>query len=67
MPANGFTLSRVLYIVLSALIALIGLFAVSRAGDIGFALFGYGLIFFGYAFGFWMLKRGLDSREKVAG
>ncbi|MBB5693909.1 hypothetical protein [Muricoccus pecuniae] len=66
MPANGFTLTRTLYIIVSGLLALFGAFAASRATDIGFSLFGYGLIFFGYAFGFWMVKRGLDAGEGAA-
>ncbi|MBP0447138.1 hypothetical protein J8J14_20380 [Roseomonas sp. SSH11] len=67
MQAQAFPLSRVLTIILSGLLALLGLFAASRATDVGFSLFGYGLIVFGYAFGFWMLKRGLDAAEEQAG
>ena len=65
MSANGFTLTRVLYMIASGLIALFGLFAVARATDFAFATFGFGLILFGYAFGFWMLKRGLDTAERA--
>ena len=63
MPAHGFTLSHALYMVLSGVLALIGAIAVSRAADAGFAVFGSGLMIFGFGFGFWMLKRGLDAWE----
>lgn len=67
MSAQAFPLTRVASIILCAIVALIGLFAASRATDVGFSLFGYGMIVFGYAFGFWMLKRGLDAADHPAG
>lgn len=63
MPATGFTLSHTLYMVLSGLLALVGALVIARAADPGFAVFGAGLMVFGFGFGFWMLKRGLDAWE----
>jgi hypothetical protein len=62
-----FPLSRVLFMVASGLIALVGLFAIAAAQDIGITLFGYGLVAFGIAFGFSLLKRGFDEGEPKRG
>ncbi len=62
MTDAGFTTTRVLYMMASALIALTGLFAAARAADPGFALFGWGMLFFGLSFGFFMLHRGLAAK-----
>jgi hypothetical protein len=59
MSGQGFTPARVLWIIASGLLALLGLLAASHAADTGFSLFGWGLLAFGSAFGFWMLERGL--------
>ena len=65
MSADGFKMTHALYMIVSGLIAILGLFAASRATDLGFAVFGFGLLLFGCAFGFWMLKRGLDAWERA--
>jgi hypothetical protein len=62
-PAQ-FPLSRVFFLVACGLIVLVGLFALSAAQDIGITLFGYGLVGFGLAFGFSLVKRGFDEAER---
>jgi len=65
MPATGFGLSHTLFMLLSGVLALFGMLALARSADAGFAVFGAALMVFGFCFGFWMLKRGLDAWEKA--
>ena len=65
MPATGFGTSHALFMILSAVLALLGVLVASHAADAGFAVFGAALVAFGLGFGFWMLKRGLDAWEKA--
>jgi hypothetical protein len=59
-----FPLSRVFFLVACGLIALVGLFAIAAAEDVGITLFGYGLVAFGLGFGFSLVKRGFDEAER---
>jgi hypothetical protein len=59
---SGFTITRILYMAASGLIALLGLLAAARAADTGFALFGWGLVIFGLGFAFFMMQRGLEGK-----
>ncbi|HEX2886454.1 hypothetical protein [Vineibacter terrae] len=49
--------------VLSTLMAGLGLFLWARAVDGPMGLFGFGLVVFGVAFDFWLLKRHFDLAE----
>ena len=52
--------------VLSALLALLGLFAAAAAREAGLSVFGWGLLGFGVAFCFWLLKRTFDEADAAA-
>jgi hypothetical protein len=54
----------VFFLVACGLIALVGLFAIAAAEDVGITLFGYGLVAFGLGFGFSLVKRGFDEAER---
>lgn len=49
---------------LATLGAVIGLFLWARSVDLGMAVFGFGLLAFGVAFDFWLLKRHFDAAER---
>ena len=49
--------------VLSTLLAILGLFLWARSVDLGMSVFGFGLLVFGVAFDFWLLKRHFDIAE----
>jgi hypothetical protein len=51
------------FLVMSGVIALVGLAAASVALELGLALFGYGLFAFGVLFGFFLLKHHFDSAD----
>ncbi|WP_149536227.1 hypothetical protein [Siccirubricoccus phaeus] len=61
-----FPVLRVVLLVVSGLLALLGLVAAAKARDLGIGVFGWGLLGFGLAFGFFLLKRGFDEGEKLA-
>lgn len=61
MPAVGFPVSRLVYLAGSFALAILGLFAIARAQDLGMSLFGTALTLVSIAFGLFMVKRGADS------
>lgn len=52
---------------LATLGAVVGLFLWARSVDLGMAVFGCGLLAFGVAFDFWLLKRHFDAVERGEG
>ncbi|HJQ60302.1 MAG TPA: hypothetical protein VJ890_25580 [Vineibacter sp.] len=52
--------------VLTTLMAILGLFLWAGSVDVGMGLFGFGLLVFGLAFDFWLLKRYFDMVEAGA-
>ncbi|TCH98271.1 hypothetical protein EJV46_13875 [Roseococcus sp. SYP-B2431] len=54
-------MSRLVYLAGSFVLAILGLFAVARATDVGMSLFGAGLTLVSLAFGLFLVKRGADS------
>lgn len=61
MPPIGFTLSRFVYLAGSFVLAILGLFAIARATDVGMSVFGVGLTLVSIGFGLFIVKRGADS------
>jgi hypothetical protein len=54
------------FMVLGAILAVLGLAAVSAAEELGLLLFGYGLFGFGVLFALFLLKRHFDLRDGSA-
>jgi hypothetical protein len=54
------------FIALSAILAVLGLAALSAAQDIGLTLFGGGLFFFGVVFALFLVKRHFDFADGTA-
>jgi hypothetical protein len=57
------TVMRTILLVVSGLIAVLGLFTLSVARDSGLTVFGWGLLGFGLLFGFSLVKRTFDEAE----
>jgi bacteriorhodopsin len=51
------------FLVMSAILAVLGLAAASAAQDAAFALFGYGLFGFAVLFALFLVKRHFDAAE----
>lgn len=51
------------FVVLSAILAVLGLAAISVAQDIGLLIFGYGLFAFGVLFALFLVKRHFDFAD----
>jgi hypothetical protein len=51
---------------LSTILAILGLFLWAKSVDLGMGVFGFGLLVFGLAFDFWLLKRYFDLAERRA-
>jgi pilus assembly protein TadC len=51
------------FVVLSAILAVLGLAAISAAQDIGLLIFGYGLFAFGVLFALFLVKRHFDLAQ----
>jgi hypothetical protein len=56
--------TRIAFMIFSALLALLGLFTAAAARETGLAVFGWGLLGFGYLFCFWLVKRHFDEAER---
>ena len=54
-------LDTIVMLVIAGLIALLGLFAASRAVDVGMYVFGIVATLSGLSFGFWLLKMHFDA------
>lgn len=54
------------FTVFGAVLAIIGLAAISAAEEFGLALFGYGLFAFGVLFALFLVKRHFDHSDGVA-
>jgi len=54
------------FMAMGALLAVLGLAAISAAEEVGLTLFGYGLFGFGVLFALFLLKRHFDHRDGVA-
>jgi hypothetical protein len=54
------------FVVFAALLAVIGLTAISAAQELGLTLFGYGLFGFGVLFALFLVKRHFDHADGVA-
>jgi hypothetical protein len=54
------------FTIVGALIAIIGLAAISAAEEFGLALFGYGLFGFGVLFALFLVKRHFDHADGSA-
>ena len=59
-------LSSWIFATLATVLALLGLFLCSAASDVGITLFSIGLMGFGVAFDFWLIKAHYDRLEAVA-
>lgn len=55
--------SEIIFGVVAAIMALLGIVLAARAVDTGFFLFGIGLTVFGVLFGFFLLRRHYDRAE----
>lgn len=51
------------FIVMGAVLAVLGLAAISAAQDLGFSIFGYGLFAFGTLFALFLVKRHFDLQD----
>ena len=60
------TAGRTFFMVLSAAIAVLGLFTVGGARDLALTIFGLGLFFFGVLFGFSLIKRTYDEAAECS-
>ena len=54
------------FVVFSAVLAVLGLAAISAAQELGLTLFGYGLFGFGVLFALFLVKRHFDHADGVA-
>ena len=54
------------FVVFSAVLAVLGLTAISAAQELGLTLFGYGLFGFGVLFALFLVKRHFDHADGVA-
>ncbi len=54
------------FMAVGALLAIIGLAAISAAADLGMTIFGYGLFVFGVLFALFLLKRHFDHADGTA-
>jgi len=54
------------FMAVGALLAVLGLAAISAATDIGMTIFGYGLFVFGVLFALFLLKRHFDHQDGTA-
>jgi hypothetical protein len=54
------------FVVMGALLAVLGLAAISAAQEFGLALFGYGLFGFGVLFALFLVKRHFDHADGSA-
>jgi hypothetical protein len=55
--------TRIFFMLLSALLALTGLFTIGGAQDVPLAIFGWGVFGFGTLFGLSLIKRSFDEAE----
>jgi hypothetical protein len=54
------------FMAMGAVLAVLGLGAISASEELGLTLFGYGLFGFGVLFALFLLKRHFDHRDGVA-
>ncbi|WP_270935986.1 hypothetical protein [Falsiroseomonas oryzae] len=54
------------FVVLGAILAVLGLAAISAAQELGLMLFGYGLFGFGVLFALFLVKRHFDHQDGSA-
>ncbi len=54
---------RIAFVMLSAVLSLVGLFSAAAARDAGFAIFAWSLLGFGAAFALFLIKRHYDELE----
>ncbi|WP_237213786.1 hypothetical protein [Falsiroseomonas oryziterrae] len=54
------------FMVMGAILAVLGLGAISASEELGLTLFGYGLFGFGVLFALFLLKRHFDHQDGVA-
>lgn len=54
------------FMAIGALLAIIGIAAISAAQDLGMTIFGYGLFLFGVLFALFLLKRHFDHVDGSA-
>jgi hypothetical protein len=58
--------SKLAFMILSAALALLGLFAAGAAVEAGMSIFGWGLFLFGTCFALFLIKRHFDEEEARA-
>jgi hypothetical protein len=57
------TTTRILFLALSGAILILGLFVARSAVELPLGVFGWGLVLFGVAFGFMLVKQTMDEEE----
>jgi ABC-type uncharacterized transport system permease subunit len=58
--------TKLAFMILSAALALLGLFAAGAAREVGMSIFGWGLFLFGIGFALFLIKRHFDEAETRA-